>query len=589
MFQYLIVIWRGPRPETSLLDRICDRTCLRHSYSNETFCILASDPSEVLSLPVLDGAIMGPLFRRHGYPERILDLSAGDAAAIGTNPEEELTNRYWGSYVAVLSVAGSVKVLRDPSGGLPCEYAVTDELLVFGSHASLIHEAGFITGEVEAHEVFENLYYPDLPSDRTPLRGLRRLPPGNSAEWRDNALILKQTWNPWDFVEPELGRGAEADESGLRRAIQLSVSAWASCYPSALVGVSGGLDSSIVTSCLARSSAPTSCFTLATDEPLGDERHYARIIASAFDLPLVEEVYMLADVDIVHSPAEELPTPGRRAQEYAYGAALRRAAAISQSACFFTGNGGDSVFYMTQSARPLVDRFLREGLTAGVCQTAKDLSRITGAGLLDVFREALAVWRNRHSSYHWRPDPMFLSLPADHSPAAPKHPWLDAPPGSLPAKRGHIAMLLRVQDSLLGRDSTIGMPTVNPLMAQPIVEYCLGIPSWQMCADGMNRSMARSSFRDVLPDEIIHRRQKGGPDVFVARIVSTFSRQIRDRVMDGHLGAAGLLDLPAFSKALANPALLTARENTRILSILDAENWVRHWAQKRRSITVAAA
>src|SRR3546814_8386284 len=56
---------------------------------------------------------------------------------------------------------------------------------------------------------------------------------------------------------------------------------------------------------------------------------------------------------------------------------------------FFVGAGGDNVFYLTHSARPIVDRYRTEGLSKGLIDTISDICTITGASIWRVLREAI--------------------------------------------------------------------------------------------------------------------------------------------------------------------------------------------------------
>ena len=69
--------------------------------------------------------VLGKLFERLGNsPSTAVPLSLGEARtrAITESRGRHLVDGYWGRYVAFLydGVAKTTRVLRDPSGGLPC-------------------------------------------------------------------------------------------------------------------------------------------------------------------------------------------------------------------------------------------------------------------------------------------------------------------------------------------------------------------------------------------------------------------------------------------------------------------------------------
>jgi len=123
-----------------------------------------------------------------------------------------------------------------------------------------------------------------------------------------------------------------------------------------------------------------------------------------------------------------------------------------------------------------------------------------------------------------------------------------------------------------------------PLLAQPIVEYCLGIPSWCWCMGGQNRAIARRAFAARLPPEITGRRTKGGADSLGVEIVDRDRLIIRDALLGGQLAEAGLLDHAALEPALST-AVVAASDYRRILQLADAEAWARSWMGKTTIMT----
>src|SRR3546814_13408363 len=102
-----------------------------------------------------------------------------------------------------------------------------------------------------------------------------------------------------------------------RQIVLYCITAWATQFPSILIGVSGGLDSSIVALGV-RHHAELHAFTIATGDPRGDERSFARGLARALNIPLFEATYDLSEVDISRSSFIHAPRPGGRAQLQAY-------------------------------------------------------------------------------------------------------------------------------------------------------------------------------------------------------------------------------------------------------------------------------
>jgi asparagine synthase (glutamine-hydrolysing) len=579
MVRYLIIIGPSGAGDNAVIERVSVEQRLACVFEDRSMRIWVSDPGYAILLPG-HGAIIGVLFPRHGPARRLQALNENELDEINKSNGRELIDRYWGSYVAALSTGRQNIILRDPCAGLGCEYLHDDGRMFFASDVEILRNVIEKPIAINWDRVSSSLIHPNLPSEESALVGIRKLLPGTALQVDGSAIDIRQLWNPWNFALNSPQDNFEESAERIHRVVQSCISAWATCSPAILIGVSGGLDSSIITNCLHRSNANISCMTVSTEDRVGDEREYARVVAESAGLRLIEERYLLEDIDIDRSASERLSVPGRRAQEHAYNAAVARAGGATGARSFFTGNGGDSVFYMSQSARPIVDRFMSGAGIYDIWNTAGDVSRLTGANLPKVIKESVRIWRGRHEHYRWNQEGAFLAGGFIEDAKAPEHVWLTPPAGALPGKRAHVAMLLRVQDSLIGRDDAMGMPTINPLYSQPVIETCLAIPSWFSCAGGVNRSVVRKAFAGELDVILRNRRQKGGPDGFVTQIVKRYSIAIRARLHEGHLAKSGMIDLAAVDRAFNNTAGLSAEENSRLLSLFDTENWIGHWANR---------
>src|SRR3546814_12926241 len=98
------------------------------------------------------------------------------------------------------------------------------------------------------------------------------------------------------------------------------------------------------------------------------------------------------------------PRPGGRWQLQAYDKLLVDRAKRHSANAFFSGVGGDNVFYLSNSARPLVDRSLMGGTLTDLRSTLLDICRLTGSTPWQVFRQLLPLPRLPGPKYHWRPN-----------------------------------------------------------------------------------------------------------------------------------------------------------------------------------------
>lgn len=518
--------------------------------------------------------LLGTVFRRSSMtaPKGALE----DTIPFGSSLEavKALLKAYWGAFVAVSYSHGSLQVVRDPSAGMPCYYTKLGAATLIASSASALLECGACRPSIAIDEVAHGLYRDDLPSELTAIAGMMELLPGDvltTDSWQ-----IQSSWSPWEYVTSDERVDFASQAALLRQTVQGVTRAWTSAFDRILIGVSGGLDSSIVAA--GANPSKTLCLTVTTDDVEGDERDYARLLCAYLDLQLVECRYQLEDIDIQRAASARLPRPTGRTIAQGYNAAVSGLITQHDVAAFFTGNGGDNVFAFSRSAAAVADRYLREGLTKGTWDTLRDVSRLNGCGLLEAAQSARRCLK-RQAGYLWREDRRYLSpgVLAEFDRRPLVHPWLEAPDDALPGKAAHIASLLRIQRHLDGIGQMGEAALVNPLMSLPIIETCLAIPTWMWCQNARNRSVARSAFEEILPSALIARSWKGSPSGFGTQIVTHFHDGIRERLLDGHLSRAGIIDRPVLEQRLNNDRPDWGPDQTRVLELLEVEAWIDHW------------
>lgn len=303
--------------------------------------LLTTCAAQLLRLPTDGGAVIGPVFPRHGPAACILpsDKLFADDMLHG-DPFATLAERYWGGYVAVLTPKNRMLVARSPGGALPCYFTMFPGGWAISSDIMLLVEAGLVRPSVNWAEIPRYLGARDLPQARTAVDGVTELLPGTAVELGEREARVWQFWNPWDFVSEPLLWDSEDVADRLRRTVDHCVASWASTSQAPILTLSGGLDSSIVAAALSRVGGRASSVTISTLSRDGDERDYARVMAQASGMNLIEATYDLADVDLSRSVAEHFPKPIGFVHELAYHSALLRAVGEAGADAVFTGNGG---------------------------------------------------------------------------------------------------------------------------------------------------------------------------------------------------------------------------------------------------------
>ena len=500
------------------------------------------------------------------------------AARVSRTRGDVLITEFWGSYVALIAGPDGqdFTVLRDPSGALPCYTLRHGEVTFISSDIETLDATGQVSLAIDWCNLAGHLRLLDRRTPASCLTGLTEVLAGQRIDVFRPNLPADMRWSPWAFASnPNCGPTTAIIE-GLEATIDSTVHAWARSFEHILLAISGGLDSSILAAALKMSGVKTTLLTMATDELGGDERLYARAVAEALDLPMVEAFHNLEGIDVARATSSHLPRPlfsafGQSEHETKF--ALSRDLGID---AFFTGIGGDNVFCYVQSAAPVVDRFRIDGWSAGIFQTASDVCTLTGATVPQVVGHAVKrQFAGVH--YRWAAETDLLSKDTwAISPEKVLHPWLVAPKDALPGKYVHVGMLARIQGTIDGFSRWVA-PQINPLLSQPIVEACLRIPTWQWIEAGRNRAMARLAFKGRLPSMIIDRRSKGGPESFACQVVDSNRETLKALLLDGLLAQNGVIDTKAVATCLSDPAPISIERQKRLALLAEAEAWARVW------------
>lgn len=552
---------------------------LRLRFSGPGVAAFANEHCACLPLAQC-GCVLGRLFRRNGQPEPVQSLAPAEASAIVESNGERLLSGFWGGYVAALSAPASTHVMRDPSAGLPSYFAKGRGFVAFASDVELLIESGRAAIELDWTALAAHFYAAGVPTSVTALRGISELLAGFGIHAGSESDAQFPWWSPWDYVERPSQRPADAADH-LAGIIKQCVRSSTGGLGRLLLSVSGGLDSSIVAAVLAEAGADAACLTMYGEDPDSDERPFAHGLCDHLGLPLLEHRYRLEDVDIAKPLGRHLPRPTDRTQALAYESAHLETAREVSAAAFVTGNGGDSVFGYSQSAAAIADRYLREGIGRGILQSLRDVSRQTGCSIFEAASAALRI-AGGPRGYRCRPETLFLNpeVLASIDDAALVHPWLDPPKNALPGKAAHIASILRMQQHLEPTRAWY-LPVIHPLMSQPVIEVCLGVPSWQWRSGGRDRALARRAFAGDLPHLILQRRIKGGPDSFAAKILDHFRVTIRQRLLDGQLARHRIIDRAAIEQELKQDHQGDGEKRARILEFVAAEAWIDSWSSRK--------
>jgi asparagine synthase (glutamine-hydrolysing) len=525
-----------------------------------------------------DGLVLGALFDAAGtrlervHPAASARWCATDGAA--------LIRDCWGRYLAILRVADGLLVVRDPSGGFPCFWqARGDRVELFSDLAWADRNAVSYAG-IDWAEIRAQLQFRHRRSTRTAFAGIAELLPGCALRISATCIRQEVLWSPYTHARWQTDLGFEDATDRLRAAVRTTLTAEAHQCAKPLISLSGGLDSSIVTACVAEANPGTECLSLQGGDADLDEGGYAEAVARHYGAPLHRARLDTQLVDFDHSAAADMPYPNARSFSQAEDIQTRRAAEEIGADALLLGNGGDTIFWYFNTATAAVDRYRAQGLMAAL-ETAGDLARMCEVGKPTILRSALTKLP-RHAPQPWPQTLSLLGLDGLAPAAPPEHPWEVAPDYTPLGVHAYVRALIQLQAHHGYFDRAAFAPVRCVLMAQPIYEACLAIPSWLSSRDGRNRAVARAAFAEFLPKETIARQSKGGFDGFVHQMLARNRAKARSILLGGLLDRHGVIDSTSIDALLRDGASIAAEPGLRILRFVAVEAWLRQQVARGR-------
>lgn len=518
--------------------------------------------------------LLGRLLERDGR-EPLHSLQGALGADVSRTCGQSLIERCWGSYVAFGSKDGDDNwALRDPSGAVPLYAAEHAGVHAYFSDPEA--SGGLIDMTPDRAFPAQWLAFPYLRTERTGLKHIRECLPGMRLISASARTRAESAWTPWTFAARERAiTSFEAAVEQLRDTLLRTIPPHVASYRDLLLELSGGLDSAIVAAALREADLRFSSVNFVTRSPDGDERRYARAVADAVSSPLTE-IFEPAGPLKLSVQADQRLRPGLSPVVQPLHEAFAQHAAALGADAFLTGTGGDNVFCYLTTAAPIVDAAWDRGWRAALTGTLPDVAQLCECTIWTAGRFAVSRAFRRPRRPPWKRDVDFLganAVPTEHDP----HPWLLAPPSAAPGKREHVRALVRIQHFLDPENRESDISFVHPLMAQPLLELCLAVPSWMWVRGGRNRAVARAAFRDLVPDVILHRRTKGRLEAMCSRYFAGARAELLEILMNGWLRREGIVDAAAVEAYLRQEGPPTDVRYFRLFELAAMELWRRSW------------
>ena len=254
---------------------------------------------------------------------------------------------------------------RDRIGIKPLYYCLEGDRLAFASELRALLAANVVTPEVDLAALDQYLALEYVPSPRSILRGVHKLPPGHTLTWRQEhgPSHLRQYWDV-DLAKSEgPAEAVTLDEQADRLRGVLMESVRKELVSDVPIGVflSGGIDSSAVAAAMAElMPGNVNSFSIGFTDPSFDESTHARAVAHHLRTnhhEMLLQPAMLADlVPTVTSRMDEPLADASIVPTYLLSRFARQHVKVALG-----GDGGDELFagYPTLQAHRLAAIYCR--------------------------------------------------------------------------------------------------------------------------------------------------------------------------------------------------------------------------------------
>lgn len=535
------------------------------------------------------GAVFGTLFRRQpGSRPPLTRLSPDEAQLICRTQGDAILTGYWGHFVLFLKTGNTSCLLTDPVSAIPCFYRRVGEITCIFSHLEACPDE-FATDLTLDFAFLRRLrVYDKIQTGQTAYQEIRELGGGQRLDLARPQARPDPVWDPRQIAGRPLRLSDSGAAEALRNTVYDCVGSWASAWEHIVMDLSGGLDSSIVTACLARHASVTRLDILhhhvrSADAP---ELSYAQATSDHLGLPLLS---------LAVSPSRPLPDPEShppsvRPWRHFLGLGfetllpeeLKAPATIT-----FTGQGGDHLFLMTRSPLGLAD-CIRQGAFARLLPEWLNAARLSDTSLWQTLAGNVPYLLGRPARSALKTG-LLARIRQSAVLGSEEIDWLEGlpdwalEPGDLPPGKfeqiSTLPHLFQIRDPLC----LSGARQVHhPLISLPLIEVCLRVPVWQLCLGGVNRGLARKAFSDDLPERVRLRTTKGEATQYYAQQLAHNRAQVAGILSDGALMQTGLLGRAELDGLLADRAMTAPATFRDLLQLYTLEAWMRSSRSGRR-------
>lgn len=482
---------------------------------------------------------------------------------------------------------------RDRAGKKPLYYSTTSNGLVFGSEikALLANPAVKRTVDLKAIDTF--LAYAYVPHPMSAFREIKKLPPAHILTFEKGKERLSRYWQ-LDYTPKSIDKQQALAE--LPEILQDAVNVRMISERPLGAFLSGGVDSSLVTALMTRSSTQTvKTYSIGFDDPRYDERRWSQKVATHLGTDHTELIVKPDVVDVVHQLTEffDEPFADSSAIPSYYVAKMAREHVV----VVLNGDGGDESFggyprYALTSAfqkwsslyrtlrftRPIISRAANLANHRRLKRLAEVLAHQPGT-LIDSYRFPMTYATLDQRQRLWKPN-LQDEIDLDYPIRLFERWWHENP-----TVNGSQTMLSVDVESYLPGDllPKVDITTMSqslearsPLLDQYVMEYAAALP-YEMKVKGMNtKILLKDVARNYLPADVIDRPKMGFGIPRAEWLRGPLANLVNDSLLGSDSFARLWFDIHVV-EGIIRSHMSGEEKDLQLWPLLTLELWARRW------------
>jgi asparagine synthase (glutamine-hydrolysing) len=490
---------------------------------------------------------------------------------------------------------------RDAVGPRPLYYHANAERIIWSSELMPLLDLAGIELEVNDEYIAGHLTREPEP-ELTPYKGIYAVSPGHTAVVQNGQFRVKRFWG----LDPNLEIRYKTDgeyEEHFRHLFREAVRCRLRVDGPVCINLSGGLDSSAIV-CMADEifgSGDAEASRIETishvyDEAVSsDERDFIRCVEEKRG----RSGRHLRDVD--YPPLASFPDESRHSFPEFFDCFVDLLRGTCEAMrgdgarVLLTGHGGDEILCSNPSPAPELGDLLVQRRLPGLHRSLKTWSEASKKsyltllwryGVMPLLPTKLQVFLKPVVKLPFWIDERFITrmnLRARHL-GTPDVFGFNFPSGRDQAVGFLSVIRITSKASYRARG---GIEVSHPYLHRPLVEFLQAIPFEQRARPGETRSLMRRALRDMLPEKILKRRGKKGPEEALFRALARQWPQLRPIFENALVCAHGYMNAEALQVALERVRHGCEKDSFAVIQTISLEFWLR--ALERRSSTTKNA